>query len=149
MLSEKGIIKAFELVVYPVPLIVAIGDVEKEVNKQYELFSPDNGQVIEGNIDRPPEGYGATTYLVRDKETYQYCLLIFVPNLGECKGSNFCHEVGHVALEIFHYIGAHISYDDQEPFCYLLGNLFRLLNGAFYEWKEFCDKKKKKISKKK
>ena len=139
ILNEKGILKEFELVVYPLPFVAVIGDLEKEVNDAYAPV--DEGYTA---IGKPGEGYGATTYHVRNKETSQLCCLVWVPNMEECKGSNFAHEAGHVTLEVFKYIGAHIDYEDQEPFCYLLGTIFRLMNGAFYEWKEFLEKKDKK-----
>jgi len=144
ILSEKGIIKEFDLVVYPVPFVAVFGDVEEEVNKYYEPL--DKGYT---KIGKPKEDYGATTYHVRNKESQQFCLLVWIPDMENSKGSYFCHECGHVVLEIFNYIGAHVNYADQEPFCYLLGTVFRLLNGASYEWKDYLDKKKIKTTKKK
>lgn len=34
---------------------------------------------------------------------------------------NIAHESTHAALEIFAYVGARISYDNQEPYAYLVG----------------------------
>ena len=139
VLNEKGILKQFSLVVYPIDLVVVIGDMEDEVNKryvprdkQYDWLSP------------PPEGIAEAVYNVREKKTGLYCLLIWIPKVEDCKGYYICHESGHLALEIFKYIGAYIDYDDQEPFCYLLGTVFRLINGAFYEFKDYKPKKSKK-----
>lgn len=139
VLNEKGILRQFSLVVYPIDLVVAIGDMEDEINKryiprdkQYDWLSP------------PPEEVAEAAYNVEEKETGLYCLMIWIPKIDDCKGSYFCHESGHLAIEIFKYIGAHIDYDDQEPFCYLLGTIFRLINGAFYELKDYKPKKSKK-----
>lgn len=139
VLNEKGILRQFSLVVYPIDLVVAIGDMEDEINKryiprdkQYDWLSP------------PPEEVAEAVYNVEEKETGLYCLMIWIPKIDDCKGSYFCHESGHLAIEIFKYIGAHIDYDDQEPFCYLLGTIFRLINGAFYELKDYKPKKSKK-----
>ena len=139
VLNEKGILRQFSLVVYPIDLVVAIGDMDNEINKryiprdkQYDWLSP------------PPEEVAEAVYNVEEKETGLYCLMIWIPKIDDCKGSYFCHESGHLAIEIFKYIGAHIDYDDQEPFCYLLGTIFRLINGAFYELKDYKPKKSKK-----
>lgn len=139
VLNEKGILRQFSLVVYPIDFVVAIGDMEDEINKryiprdkQYDWLSPPSEEVAEA------------VYNVEEKETGLYCLMIWIPKIDDCKGSYFCHESGHLAIEIFKYIGAHIDYDDQEPFCYLLGTIFRLINGAFYELKDYKPKKSKK-----
>jgi len=143
VLTEKGILKDFEIVVYPVPIVVVIGDMAEEVNRMYNPL--DEGDT---SIDKPMGDCGATTYHVESKEHKQYCLLVWFPSLNECKGSFLCHESGHMALEIFRYIGAKMNYEDQEPFCYLLGTVFRLINGTFYEYKEFLEKKTTKKKKK-
>lgn len=35
--------------------------------------------------------------------------------------SNIAHEAVHAAVEMFDYVGGRISYDNQEPFAYLVG----------------------------
>lgn len=139
VLNERGILKQFSLVVYPIDIVVAIGDVEEEVNKHYIPKDSEYDYLAAPSNDVP-----AAVFMVEERETGAYCLMIWVPKTADCKGSYFCHESGHVALEIFKYIGAHIDYEDQEPFCYLLGTVFRLINGAFYEWKDYKPKKQKK-----
>jgi hypothetical protein len=140
VLNEKGILKRFNLVVYPIDFVVAIGKVEEEVNK---YFSPNNEAA--NWIVTPSDGTAGSTYCVHDKEDNQLCVMVWIRNLDECKGSTFAHECGHGALEIFNYIGATINPDEeQECFCYLLGTLFRLLNGAFYEYRDYKPKKGKK-----
>ena len=138
ILNEKGILQQFDLVIYPIQLVIAIGDLEKEINRFYK---PYNGQY---NYIAPPKDTKAvaTTYHVKNKKTNDSACLIWIPKTEEVRGSYLCHESGHVTLEIFQYIGAHVGYDDQEPFCYLLGAIFRLCNSAFYHWKNFMDKKK-------
>ena len=142
VLNEKGILQQFDLVIYPVQLVIAIGDLEKEINRFYRPYHEQYNHIgLPG--DNP-----AATYNVRNKKTNDVACLIWIPKTDDVKGSYLCHEAGHVALEIFKYVGAHVDYDDQEPFCYLLGTIFRLINGAFYKWKEFCEKKNKKDKKK-
>lgn len=140
--SEKGLIREFELVVYPVPLVAVFGDVEEEVNKLYSPMDEEDKKY--DVIGKPVENYEATVYHVRNKETGQFCLMVWFPTMDNYRGNTCCHEAGHIALEIFKYVGAKVDFDNQEPFCYLLGNIFRLINGAFYEWKDYLEKKKEK-----
>ena len=139
VLNEKGILKEFELVVYPVPIVMVIGDLEKEVNHFYSPLDEDYSV-----IGKPGENFGATTYHVRNKESQRFCLLVWFPDTDNCRGSFMCHEAGHMALEVFKYVEARVDFENQEPFCYLLGNIFRLINGAFHEYQEYLEKKKKK-----
>lgn len=136
ILNEKGILKDFDLVIYPVQLVLAIGQFEEEINRLYKPY--DEGY---NYIAPPKSSSAAATYQVRNKKTNDPACLIWIPKTEEVRGSYLCHESGHVALEIFKYVGAHVNYDDQEPFCYLLGAIFRLCNNAFYHWKEFIEKK--------
>lgn len=142
ILNEKGILKEFDIVVYPVPVVVAIGDVYKKVNAAYSPLDKDCDV-----IGQPEKEFGATTYHVRNKETTQFCLLVWFPDIDKCRGSFFAHEAGHISLEIFKYVEAYMDYVNQEPFCYLLGNVFRLINATFYEYKEYLENKKSKKKK--
>lgn len=139
MLSEKGIIKQFNLVIYPVDFVAAIGDVKEELEK---IYKPTDDKYV--GFGYPTEEYPCKTFEAIEKETGVPCSLIWVKDLESCRGSYFCHEVGHTAMDIFAFIGAEPDVSNQEPFCYLLGNLFRLLNGAFYEYKDYKPKKSKK-----
>lgn len=47
--------------------------------------------------------------------------LIRFENIDAIRCGDLTHEAGHVALDIFKYIGAVVDYDNQEPFTYLLG----------------------------
>ena len=138
VLNEKGILQEFDLTIYPVCLIIAIGDLEKEINRFYKPYDEQYNRI--GFLRDNP----AATYQVRSKKTNDVACLIWIPKTDEVRGSYLCHEAGHVALEVFKYVGAHVDYDDQEPFCYLLGAVFRLCNNAFYHWKDFMESKTKK-----
>lgn len=136
ILNEKGILRQSDLVVYPIKLVVVIGDMEKEVNKYYMPRDKHYNW-----IGAPKEEIGAIVSLVEKKRDGKYGLMVWFSTFNDCIGSNLCHECGHLSLEIFKYIGAKINYEDQEPFCYLLGNIFRLCNDTFYHWKDFIEKK--------
>ena len=141
VLNEKGIIKQFDLVIYPLDFVVVIGaDLVDEVDKEYKPFESKYS-----GFNPPCKETPAATFNVIQKVTEKPCIMVWFNSLEDCKGSHFCHEVIHSALEIFKFIGAEVDVDNQEPFAYLSGNLFRLLNGAFYEFRDY----KPKITKKK
>lgn len=136
IISEHGILQEFDLVIYPVQLVVAIGNVEKDINRLYKPYDE------KFNYISCPSANPAATYEVRNKKTNDICSMIWIPKTDDVRGSYISHEAGHVALEIFKYVGAHVDYDDQEPFCYLQGAIFRLASNAFYKWKEYYEKNK-------
>ena len=143
VLNEKGIIKEFELVIYPINFIAVIGDMENDLNNSY---APDEK---DGNwISGPSPDTAGRTYIIHDSETNQMSVMIWIRSLEECRGSIFAHECSHATMEIFNFIGATVDLENQEPFAYLSGALFRLLNGAFFEYKDFLEKKKTKKKKK-
>lgn len=127
VLNKKGIIQQFGLVVYPVDFVVVIGDMEKEVN---ELYEPYEEEFKDAHI-APPSKTG-TTYRVKERSTGIPCILIWIGKKEEFTSSIVAHECGHAVLEIWLYIGSEVSLSNQEPFCYLLGNLVRLAVGCFY-----------------
>ena len=143
VLNERGIIKQFDLVIYPVDVVVAIGDIKVELEKRYR---PADDSYV--GFGCPTEENPAKVFEAIQKGTDTPCSLIWIKDLDACRGSYICHETGHSSLDIFSFIGAKVELDNQEPFCYLLGNIFRLINGAFYEYKEFLEKKSKSKKKK-
>lgn len=143
ILNEKGIIRQFPLVVYNQDILAVIGDMEEKVN---EYYKPKDEKF--NWIAAPDEGHPMAAYDVIEKKTGTICYMVWCADAEQFKGSYLCHECGHAALELFHYIGAKANYADQEPFCYLLGTIFRLINGAYYEYKDYLNKKKSKSKKK-
>ena len=139
VLNEKGIIRQFNLVIYPVDFVVAIGDVKEELEK---IYKPANDKYV--GFGKPTEENPGKTFEAVEIKTGVPCSLIWFKDLDSCRGSYFCHEVGHSAMDIFAFIGAEPDVENQEPFTYLTGNLFRLLNGAFYELRDYKPNKSKK-----
>lgn len=140
-LNSKGILQEFDLVIYPVNLVVAIGDMEKEINANYKPWEEEYNYI--GNYNCP-----ASTYRVRNKKTNDHACLIWIPNIEDVRASYMAHEAGHVALEIFKYVGAKANLEDQEPFCYLLGTIMRLCSGAHQTLKDYLAKNSKSKKKK-
>lgn len=126
--NKKGIINQFSLVIYPIDFVVAIGDMEKEVN---ELYCPFEEEYKDAHI-APPSNDGCT-YRVKERSTGIPCVFIWIRKASDFTSSIVAHECGHAALEIWTYIGSEVALGNQEPFCYLLGNLVRLAVGTFYE----------------
>ena len=71
ILNEKGIIKQFNLVIYPVDFVVVIGEMEEEVNTLYQPYE----KGYEDAHIAPPSSTGVT-YRVRERETGISCILI-------------------------------------------------------------------------
>jgi len=128
ILNEKGTIKQFNLVVYPIDFVVVIGEMEEEVNTLYQPYEKD----YENAHIASPSSTGCT-YRVKERETGIPCVLIWIGKKDEFTSSIVAHECAHAALEIWCYINSEVSLTNQEPFCYLLGNLMRLAVGCFYE----------------
>ena len=128
VLNSKGNIKQFDLVCYPVDFIVVIGDLEDEVNR---LYRPYEEEYKDAHIASPSST--GTTYRVIERSTGIPCVLIWIGKLNEFTASIVAHECTHATLEIWSYIRSEVSLTNQEPFCYLLGNLVRLAVGCFYE----------------
>jgi hypothetical protein len=108
--------------------VVVIGEMEDEVNTLYQPFE----KGYEDIHIAPPSSTGAT-YRVRERESGIPCILIWISKKDEFTSSIVAHECCHAALEIWCYIKSEVSLSNQEPFCYLLGNLVRLAVGCFYE----------------
>ena len=128
VLNEKGILQQYGLVIYPVDFVVVIGELEDEVNK---LYMPYEEEYKDAHIASPRNT--GCTYRVKERATGIPCILIWIGKKEEFVTSIVAHECTHAALEIWQYIGSEVSLSNQEPFCYLLGNLVRLAVGLFYE----------------
>lgn len=139
VLKDKGIIQEFDLVVYPIGVVLVIGILTEEVNRLYKPYDEKYNWIAPSECEDTP----MSTYLVRNKKTGNCCCLIWAYNPEEFRGSYLCHEAGHAAQEIFKYIGAKADFNNQEPLCYLLGSIFRLCNNAYWHWKDFVDSKTK------
>lgn len=126
--EEKGIIKQFNLVIYPIDFVVVIGELEDEVNTLYQPYEKE----YENAHIAPPSSTGAT-YRVRERETGIPCVLMWIGKTEEFTSSMAAHECCHASLEIWCFIKSEVSLTNQEPFSYLLGNLVRLAVGCFYE----------------
>lgn len=136
ILNERGILKECDLTIYPMPFVIAIGDVEEEINRRYLPSNPNYSHI--GKC----QDAAATTYQLKSRRTGDYRILVWVYDINDFKSSVICHECCHAALEIFHYVGAKVQFDNQEPFCYLSGTLSKMAVGAFYKLKDFKEKQK-------
>lgn len=53
---------------------------------------------------------------------------LFVPPTHECFQKVLVHELGHVCINLFHNIGMDVNLETQEAFCYLIGDLTKVVN---------------------
>ena len=140
MVNEKGIIKEYDLVVYPPHYVVAIGDVEKEINSMYIPYDKDYNWISFPKSTSVDGG----TYTIRNKKTNISSVMVWFKSLDDFNPETVTHECDHAALEIFSYTGAKVHFDNQEPYCYLAGNMARLAYQAYSEYNDYLAKNKKK-----
>ena len=75
ILNEKGILQEFDLVIYPVMLVIAIGDLEKEINRFYKPYDEQYNYIV----PQRSSSVAASTYQVRNKKTNDPACLIWIP----------------------------------------------------------------------
>lgn len=109
-------IHEFECGIYPRNLWITVG---APIDVLRDFFGKDLPE-----MDK--DAAADVTLVHADKPKPRGGVLIRFENRKELNAENICHEAGHAALEIFHYCGAGINYDNQEPFCYLMGWIARM-----------------------
>lgn len=134
MIKENGIIDEYPLIVYPIPFVVVVGDIEKEVNSRYKPVEDKYNW-----ISKPGEACAASTYTVRSRKDNAHCVLIWYASLADFTSATCTHECDHAALEIFNFVGASITYDNQEPYCYLAGALARFATMTYRRYEQFIN----------
>lgn len=78
--------------------------------------------MFEDKIQDMPKSCDAETLLCRRlKPDIKGGVLIRFENKAAMTAKNIAHEAVHAALDIFDYVDARISSDNQEPFAYLVG----------------------------
>ena len=144
MINEKGIIKQYDVVVYPFYFVVAIGDVEKEINARYRPREEEFNWIA-----MPCGDNAACTFNIKSKKDGAFAVLVWYRSMDDFKGSTLTHECDHAALEIFYLTGAKVDYGNQEPYCYLAGTLSRFACITYTEYKDYLAENKKKNKTKK
>ena len=71
--------------------------------------------------DMPKNADAETVVCQRKKPDVRGGVLIRFENKAAMTTKNIAHEAVHAALDIFDYVEARISSDNQEPFAYLVG----------------------------
>ena len=133
-MRNKGLIYEYDSMIYPVIVSVCIGCSNEELSEHYE-----------GDFDDMPTETLATVSWASRRSDDRCVVVVRVRNRRDLTMNTIVHECGHVALEIYAYVHARINYDDQEPFCYLLGWIGEVVNKARVESGK---KKNKKIENK-
>lgn len=118
-MEKKTIIHEFDPCIYPRLLWVVKGGTLEGIQETLEITR-------ECEED---EKSGALTIPVRRKEDNRFGYCIWFSKSGDIRrGDWIAHESTHAALCIFEDIGARISYEDQEPFAYLVGWIFECID---------------------
>lgn len=118
-MNKKTTIHEFDPQIYPRLLWVVKGGSLEGIQ---ETFEPTCEFEDDGKS-------GAVTFPVRRKEDNRLGYCIWFPKSGDMRrGDWIAHESTHAALCIFDDIGASISYEDQEPFAYLVGWVFKCID---------------------
>lgn len=114
---NKNILRKFDLVIYPIPVYVAVDCSDEFLSKKFK----------EEFKEMDPK-LGAAVYTLDD------CILIRFRH-SDCMDIRFIsHEATHAALYVFDYIGCEVDIDNQEPLAYLIDCI-----------SNFCDIVKKSI----
>lgn len=121
-MRNKGLIYEYDSMIYPVIVSVCIGCSNEELSARYE-----------GDFDDMPIEAVATVSWASRRSDDRCVVVVKVRNRRDLTMNTIVHECGHVALEIYAYVHARINYDDQEPFCYLLGWIGEVVNNARVE----------------
>lgn len=119
MSSKKTTIHEFDPCIYPRLLWVVKGGSLEGIQGTLEITCE-----CEEN-----EKGGAVTLPAKRKEDGRLGYCIWFPESGGMKrGDWMAHESTHASLCIFDDIGASVSYEDQEPFAYLVGWVFKCMD---------------------
>lgn len=112
-MSKKTIIHEFDPCIYPRLLWVVKGGTLEGIQEIFE---------VECEAD---DVGGAVTIPARRRSDGRLGYCVWFPKAGDIRNLDWiAHESTHVALCIFNDIGGVITYEDQEPFAYLVGWVF-------------------------
>lgn len=127
-------IDCYEIGVYPRRLWVVIGDDMNEIKK---TFTYQNGDEID--LSNEIDLSLAMTISVTHKKTGKFGCLVWFSDTSEMSADIVAHESVHAALSVFNAVQCYVTYDNQEPFAYLVSWMV----GKIQESKEKCLKKVK------
>lgn len=112
-MSNKTIIHEFDPCIYPRLLWVVKGGSLEGIKETFEV------ECNEEDLD------GAVTIPARRKSDNRLGYCVWFPKAGDIRNLDWiAHESTHVAICIFNDIGGNVTYEEQEPFAYLVGWVF-------------------------
>lgn len=113
MTNKRTIIHEFDPCIYPRLLWVVKGGSLEGVKETFEV------ECNEEDLG------GAVTIPARRTSDGRLGYCVWFPKSGDIRNLDWiAHESTHVAICIFNDIGGNVSYEDQEPFAYLVGWAF-------------------------
>ena len=112
-MSNKTIIHEFDPCIYPRLLWVVKGGSLEGIKETFE-------------VECNEEDLGdAVTIPARRKSDGRLGYCVWFPKSGDIRNLDWiAHESTHVAICIFNDIGGNVTYEEQEPFAYLVGWVF-------------------------
>lgn len=112
-MSNKTIIHEFDPCIYPRLLWVVKGGSLEGIKETFEV------ECNEEDLG------GAVTIPARRKSDGRLGYCVWFPKSGDIRNLDWiAHESTHVAICIFNDIGGNVTYEEQEPFAYLVGWVF-------------------------
>lgn len=139
MSSKKTTIHEFYPCIYPRLLWVVKGGSLEGIQETFE---------VECEAD---DVGGAVTLPARRRSDGRLGYCVWFPKVGDIRRLDWiAHESSHVAVCIFNDIGGVITYEDQEPFAYLVGWVFGCIDFVrkYKEVKHVSDTSEQEYSKK-
>lgn len=125
-MEKKHTIHEFDCGIYPQKLWVAIGVPDSVVRDLFGENTPDFGESALAQVDS----------VTRTKPDKKGGVLIRFKNKKEVNMDNVSHEAVHAALDIFNYIGASATYEQQEPFAYFVGWIAKMCQSCINQERE-------------
>ena len=106
---------------YPVRVHIVIGNQKEAIEYLKTKKLPEAYKDV--NLEDFHKAY-AVTYPINSSKKGDVLVVFNPKRKGHKKMDVLAHELIHVTMFIFHYIGTDMNDHTEEPFCYLFDNLF-------------------------
>lgn len=110
---------------YPVRVHVVVGSQKDAI--EYLKSKKLNDAYKDVNLEDFHKSY-AVTYPLNSSKKGEVLILFNPKRNGHLKKDVLAHELIHVTMFVFHYIGTDMNDHTEEPFCYLFDYLFTKVN---------------------
>lgn len=119
MYKNKPIIDTYDPVLYPVLLVVARNVTISRLNKDFSKV--DDSDITEDYLGN---NFVCVTFPATRRLDRRKVIIVLknenISKFDDLPLEDATHEGGHYVMDVFNEIGASITSNEQEPFCYLL-----------------------------